>query len=141
MGGMISKTQLTEQGCSDASGNWWKVPGAKGLGMYLGCVFGGVGRALDTVLSIWTICGHTAVHLVLSCPEQGVISAHISTIPSTDTRGKAKLQSWPGTGSKLAKTPEKQPVPMGAGVMLRRMVVPGVHGGIQQSTAVGSALG
>lgn len=76
------------------------------------------------VLSIWTIYGHS-VHRFLSCPEQGVLSTYISTIPSTETRGKAKLQSWPGTGSKMAKTPEQQPV--GAGVILGRMVGPGVH--------------
>lgn len=67
----------------------------------------------------------TLLSIFLSCPEQGVIRAAISTIHSTETEGKAKLQAWPGTASKLAKTPEKQPKPVGAGVMLSRVVVPG----------------
>lgn len=112
-------------------------------GKVWGCTWGvylmGLEGLWTQVLSIWTIYGHTAVHLVLSYPEQGVIHAPIRTTPSTDTRGKAKLQAWPGTGSKLAKTPEKQPVPVGARVILRRMVVPEVHEGIQQSTAVALA--
>lgn len=40
------------------------------------------------VLRVWAIHGHAAVHLFLSGPEQGVISAHISTTHSTETGEK-----------------------------------------------------
>lgn len=43
------------------------------------------------VLSICAIHGHTAVHLFLSCPEQGVISAHISTETG---KSQAPVLAW-----------------------------------------------
>lgn len=62
------------------------------------------------VLSIWTILWPHCCPSLSLLSRAGVIRADISTIPSarsTETEGKAKLQPWPGTGSKLAETPEK----------------------------------
>lgn len=78
--------------------------------MYLGCAFGGVGRALDIGAEYLDyVRPHCCPSLSL-LSRAGVMRADISTIlsaRSTETGGKAKLQPWPGTGSKLAETPEK----------------------------------
>lgn len=55
----------------------------------------------------------------------------LTAAPSPAQTPGEKPSSSPGLA--LAPSWQRQPMPMGAGVMLRRMVVPGVHGGIQQS--------